>query len=118
MVQGLVDEERRKYRADSRSNSSLWRMEKRIEKLYGELTALENALQLLSNAKVPNSAMVMNALRQLGILQEDKNFEKKREMLKVVLETNRGIRSTARDLEARGITLSSPLRESSTLPAQ
>ncbi len=47
-------------------------------------------------------------MRQLGLAIEDKNFEKKREMLKFVLDVNKGIRKDGADLAAKGITLSTP----------
>jgi hypothetical protein len=111
LILRVAREERAKHRArtgvDARATSML---EKRIEKLYAQLAALENALKMISTSKLTNNQQVMNALRQLGLLNEDKYFEKKREMLKIVLDTNKVIRRDARDLEARGITLSSPRR--------
>jgi hypothetical protein len=107
-VLAVVQEERARYRPPARSNKELWMMERRVEKLYTELDALEHAIKLISSSKVPNNASVLNALRQLGILPEDKNFEKKREMLKVVLDSNQQIRRSSRELEARGISLSRP----------
>jgi hypothetical protein len=83
-------------------------LERRIEKLYTQLAALENALKMISSSKLTGNAQLQNALRQLGLLNEDKYFEKKREMLKIVLDTNKGIRKDAKDLESKGITLSSP----------
>jgi len=107
-VLAVVKEERDRHRAPVRDNKELWKMERRVEKLYTELDALEHAIKLISSSKVPNNASVLNALRQLGILPEDKNFEKKREMLKVVLDSNQQIRRSSRELEARGISLSRP----------
>jgi hypothetical protein len=111
IVLRVVREERSKYRArrgmDVRETTLL---EKRIEKLYSQLAALENALKMISSSKLQNNQQVLNALRQLGLLNEDKYFEKKKEMLKIVLDTNKGIRKDAHDLEARGISLSSDRR--------
>jgi tetratricopeptide (TPR) repeat protein len=107
-VLAVVKEERARCRAPVRDNKELWKMERRVEKLYTELDALEHALKLISSSKVPNNLLVLTALRQLGILPEDKNFEKKREMLKVVLDSNQQIRRSSRELEARGISLSRP----------
>jgi hypothetical protein len=111
LVLRVVREERAKHRArtgvDARATSML---EKRIEKLYAQLAALENALKMISTSKLQNNQTVLNALRQLGLLNEDKNYEKKREMLKIVLDTNKVIRKDAKDLESQGITLSSPRR--------
>jgi len=111
VVLRVVREERMKYRSrrgiDVRETTLL---EKRIEKLYSQLGALENALKMISGSKLQNNQQVLNALRQLGLLNEDKNYEKKREMLKIVLDTNKVIRKDAHDLEAQGISLSSPRR--------
>lgn len=106
-VFAVVQEERARYRNPARDNKELWRMEKRVEKLYSEIDALENALRLITNSKV-NNPLIQKALRELGLLTEDKNSEKKREMLKVVLEGNQQIRKTCRDLESRGISLARP----------
>jgi chromosome segregation ATPase len=109
LVLRVVREEREKHRARtggaSRQTSML---EKRIEKLYTQLAALENALKMISSSKLANNQQLQNALRELGLLNEDKYYEKKREMLKVVVDSNKGIRKDAKDLESRGITLSSP----------
>ena len=69
---------------------------------------MEAALKTLSTAKTFSNQQVQNLLRDLGLAQEDKHFERKREMLKVVLNANQGIRSAARALAARGITLDAP----------
>ena len=109
LVLRVVREERKKHRAHTGGGSKqISMLEKRIEKLYTQLAALENALQMISTSKLSGNQQLQNALRQLGLLNEDKYFEKKREMLKIVLDTNKVIRQDARDLEARGITLSSP----------
>ena len=89
-------------------------LEKRIEKLYSQLGDLENALKLISSSKVQSNQAVINALRQLGLINDDKYFEKKREMLKFVLDTNKDIRKNAKDLEAQGITLASPRRQAAS----
>jgi len=109
LVLRVVREEREKHRARTGGGSKhLSMLEKRIEKLYSQLGALENALKMISSSKLANNQQLQNALRQLGLLNEDKYFEKKREMLKFVLDTNKVIRKDAKDLESRGITLSSP----------
>lgn len=111
LILRVVREEREKHRARTGSGSKqISMLEKRIEKLYSQLTALENALKMISSSKLTNNQQLQNALRQLGLLNEDKYFEKKREMLKIVLDTNKVIRKDAKDLESQGITLSSPKR--------
>jgi septal ring factor EnvC (AmiA/AmiB activator) len=105
----VVREERAKHRARTGGSSrEVSMLEKRIEKLYTQLAALENALKMISSSKLVNNQQLQNALRELGLLNDDKYYEKKREMLKVVLDSNKVIRKDAKDLEARGITLSSP----------
>jgi hypothetical protein len=109
LVFRLIREQRQRFRVRTGAGSKeISMLEKRIEKLYAQLGALENALQMISSSKVQSNQAVLNALRQLGLVNEDKYFEKKREMLKVVLDANKGIRQSAKDLEARGITLASP----------
>ena len=111
LVLRVVKEEREKHRARTGGgNKQISMLEKRIEKLYTQLAALENALKMISSSKLSGNQQLQNALRELGLLNEDKYFEKKREMLKIVLDTNKVIRRDARDLEAKGITLSSPRR--------
>jgi len=109
LVLRVAREEREKHRARTGGASrEMSMLEKRIEKLYTQLGALENALKMISTSKLTGNQQLQNALRQLGLLNEDKYYEKKREMLKVVLDSNQHIRKDAKDLEARGITLSSP----------
>jgi hypothetical protein len=83
-------------------------MEKRLEKLYAQIGALENALKTITSSKVYSNQQIQNVLRQLGLAQEDKNFEKKRDMLKIVLTANKDIRLQAKTLEEKGITLAKP----------
>jgi hypothetical protein len=108
LVLRVAREERALLRPGAAADRALWRTEKRIEKLYTQLDAMERALRLVSGAKVQNHPLVQSALRELGLVSDDKYREKKREMLKVVLDTNREIRRRHRDLAARGITLSTP----------
>jgi hypothetical protein len=108
LVLRVAREERARLRPGAAADRALWRTEKRIEKLYTQLDAMERALRLLSGAKVQNHPLVQSALRELGLISDDKYREKKREMLKVVLDTNQEIRRRHRDLAARGITLSTP----------
>ena len=44
----------------------------------------------------------------MGLGNEDKNFEKKKEMLKIVMDVNKLIRKEGNELAAKGITLSNP----------
>ena len=114
MIFNVVREERARFRVRAGSNKEISLLEKRIEKLYGQLESLENALKMISTSKVQNNQQILNALRELGLLHEDKYFEKKREMLKIVLDTNKVIRKSAKELEAQGITLASPRKRAPT----
>ena len=60
----------------------------------------------ITSSKVYSNQQIQNVLRQLGLAQEDKNFEKKKEMLKFVLNANQDIRLKSKALEEKGITLS------------
>jgi hypothetical protein len=105
----VVREERGRIRpAPAGSNKPLWMLERRIDKLYSELDALQRAITIISTSKVQNNQLLQTALRELGLVIDDKYHEKKKEMLKVVLDNNREIRQRHRELSARGITLSSP----------
>jgi hypothetical protein len=111
LVFRVIQEQRARFRVRTGAGAKeIALLEKRIEKLYSQLAALENALSLISSSKVQNNQAILNAMRQLGLVNEDKYFEKKREMLKFVLDTNKDIRKSAKDLEAQGITLASPKR--------
>ncbi len=115
LVFKVIKEQRERYRVRTGAGAKeITLLEKRIEKLYSQLAALENALGMISNSKVQNNQAILNAMRQLGLVNEDKYFEKKREMLKFVLDNNRDIRKSAKELEAQGITLSSPQRTAAT----
>lgn len=83
-------------------------LQKRIEKLDEYVASLEKALKTLSNTKLLSNQQIQNVLRQLGLAQEDKYFEKKKEALKLVLEANQSQRKQAKDLEERGISLANP----------
>jgi chaperonin cofactor prefoldin len=104
----LVQVEREKFRAPAGDPRESALLQKRMEKLLAYVATLEAALKTLSTAKTFSNQQVQNLLRELGLAQEDKNFEKKKEMLKVVLSANQGIRQKARELAARGITLDAP----------
>ncbi len=83
-------------------------LKKRIEKLLAHIATMEAALKMLSTAKTFSNQQVQNVLRDLGLAQDDRHFERKKEMLKVVLDENQGIRKAARALAARGISLDAP----------
>lgn len=74
-------------------------MERRLEKLYAHVQTLENALRQLTRAKVYSNAQIAGILRSVGILPEDANYEKKKEMLKKIFEHNVQLRQ---DLKKAG----------------
>lgn len=88
----LVAVERRRFAAAGGRDQEVEVLQKRIEKLYEQMAALENALRTISNSKLYSNQHIQNLLRQLGLGVEEKNAEKKREMLKIVLEQNREMR--------------------------
>ena len=94
--------------APSEGPRELATLQKRLDKLQAYVVTLEAALKTLSTAKAFSNQQVQNILRELGLAPEDKNFEKKKDMLKIVLQANQGIRRKARELAARGITLDAP----------
>jgi hypothetical protein len=74
-------------------------LEKRIQKLCQQIGALEGALSTIANSKPYSSQQFQSLVRQIGLWQEDKNHEKKRGILRVVLQENleiqRGLRKPA-----------------------
>jgi len=108
LLSKLVQVERERFAVSGGGVREIAILQKRLEKLLAHIATMEAALLTLSTAKTFSNQQVQNLLRELGLVQEDKNFEKKREMLKIVLDTNQGIRTKARELAARGITLETP----------
>jgi len=104
----IFDSERSRIAAPVGDPRELALLKKRMEKLQAYIATLEAALKTLSTAKAFSNQQVQNLLRGLGLAPEDRNFEKKKEMLKVVLSSTQGIRKKARELAARGITLDAP----------
>jgi hypothetical protein len=105
IIAKLVAAERERFMVGGQSRETQL-LEKRIEKLYAQITALESALKTITSSKVYSNQQIQNVLRQLGLAQEDKNYEKKREMLKFVLNANQDIRVKSKALEEKGISLS------------
>ena len=108
IIARLVAAERERFQMAGGQTRETLMMEKRLEKLYAQIGALENALKTITSSKVYSNQQIQNVLRQLGLAQEDKNFEKKKDMLKVVLSANKDIRLQAKSLEEKGITLAKP----------
>jgi hypothetical protein len=108
IIARLVAAERERFAMSGGQSREVAMLEKRIEKLYAQITAMETALRTISNSKLYSNQQIQNLMRQLGLATEDKYFEKKREMLKVVLDVNKGIRKEAADLTAKGFSLVTP----------
>lgn len=93
-------------------------LQKRIDKQAEYIASLEKGIKTLSGSKTYSTQQVQNLLRQLGLAQEDRHYEKKKEMLKIVLDANQELRKQAKALEERGITLASPAgRTAPAIPA-
>lgn len=108
IISRLVAAERERFAMSGGQSRETAMLEKRIEKLYAQIAAMENALRTISNSKLYSNQQIQNVLRQLGLANEDKNYEKKKEMLKIVLDVNKLIRKEGSELAAKGITLSNP----------
>lgn len=83
-------------------------LKKRVEKLIAHIATMETAIKTLSTTKTFSNQQIQNLVRDLGLAQEDKNLEKKKEMLSIVLNQNRSIRKKAQELAASGVTLEAP----------
>ena len=108
IIARLVAAERERFQMSGGQSRETQLMEKRMEKLYAQIAAMESALRMISQSKVYSNQQINNVLRQLGLVTEDKNFEKKKEMLKFVLDANKGINKDGAALAAKGITLANP----------
>lgn len=108
IISRLVAAERERFQMAGGQSRETLMMEKRLEKLYAQIGALEAALKTITSSKVYSNQQIQNVLRQLGLAQEDKNYEKKRDMLKVVLTANKTILSQAKTLADQGISLAKP----------
>ncbi|HUR39139.1 MAG TPA: hypothetical protein VM222_06580 [Planctomycetota bacterium] len=108
IIARLVAAERERFQMAGGQSRETQLLEKRMEKLYAQIAAMESALRTISQSKVYSNQQINNVLRQLGLSNEDKNAEKKKEMLKFVLDLNKGINKDGAALAAKGITLANP----------
>jgi hypothetical protein len=108
MLAKIIQGERERFTVPAGDVREVALLRKRMDKLTAYIATLEAALKTLSTAKTFSNQQVQNLLRDLGLAPDDKNLERKKEMLKVVLSANQGIRKKARELAARGITLDAP----------
>ncbi len=118
IIARIVAAERERFQMSGGQSRETQLMEKRIEKLYAQIAAMESALRMISQSKVYSNQQINNVLRQLGLVTEDKNFEKKKEMLKFVLDANKGINKDGAALAAKGITLANPQGFAEALAAE
>lgn len=90
MISRLVSLERERFRVEGgySRDREIALLERRIAKLHEHIAAMEKALKTITNSKVYSNQQIQNVLRQLGLDEEDKNFEKKQEMVKVLLKQN------------------------------
>lgn len=108
IIARLVAAERERFQMAGGQSRETQLLEKRIEKLYAQINAMETALRTISQSKVYSNQQINNVLRQLGLSNEDKNAEKKKEMLKFVLTANKDIHRDGKVLAEKGITLANP----------
>jgi hypothetical protein len=108
IIQRLVAAERERFAMSGGQSREIAMLEKRIEKLYAQIGAMENALKTISNSKLYSNQQITNLLRQLGLASDDKYHEKKKEMLKIVLQANKDIREKSKQLESEGKSLANP----------
>ena len=90
IIARLVAAERERFAMAGGQSRETQLLEKRIEKLYAQISAMESALGRSRSSKVYSNQQIQNVLRQLGLTNEDKNAEKKKEMLKIVLDVEQG----------------------------
>jgi len=102
IIAELVAKERERYlvAGGSEKDREIAMLERRMEKLYEHISAMEIALRTISNSKLYSNQQIQNLLRQLGLVEEDRNYEKKREMLKVLLQYNLDLRKKFKEVEA------------------
>lgn len=110
IVERIVAAERGRFEIWGGRTREFGLLHRRIEKLQEHIATLETAFRTLADTKAFSNQNVRNVLRQLGLVEDDPNFAKKRDMLKFVLDANREQKIRAADLERRGITLASPGR--------
>jgi hypothetical protein len=66
-----------------------------------QLYRMEEAIKAIAAQKLITNVQMRTLLQSFGILEDDPFAEKKREMLKVVLEQNIELRRQLQELEAR-----------------
>src|SRR6185295_7536044 len=74
----LIQVERERFAASSGDAREISILRNRMAKLQAHIATMETSLKTLSTAKTFSNQQVQNLLRELGLAEEDKNFEKKR----------------------------------------
>ena len=115
IIERIVAAERERFEIWGGRTREFGMLQKRIGKLQDHIVTMEAAFKTLADSKAFSNQHVQNVLRQLGLVADDKHFEKKREMLKVVLDANKEQKARAADFERQGITLADPGRNGSAL---
>jgi hypothetical protein len=87
--------------AGSFTQQKLSLMQRRMAKLYEQIEALEAALRTVSSSQL-SSHQVHGLLRQVGLWIDDKYHEKKREMLKILLQENLELRRRMQERSEAG----------------
>lgn len=90
MISKLVGLERERFMTEGgySRDREIELLERRIAKLHEQIASMEKALKTITNSKVYSNTQIQNVLRQCGLYEEDKNYEKKKEMVKVLLTQN------------------------------
>ena len=90
MISKLVGLERERFMMEGgySRDREIALMERRIAKLHEQIASMEKALKTITSSKVYSNTQIQNVLRQFGLYEEDQNFEKKKEMVKVLLTQN------------------------------
>lgn len=102
MIQRLVEQHRDLFFSGSGARDRyVVLLEKRLEKMYTQLKAMEEALRAISSQKLLTNQGVQNLLRGLGLLEDDKYAEKRKGMLKIVLQQNVQLRKDLEELESK-----------------
>lgn len=81
------------------SDRTIQLLEKRIERLYEYAASLENVLKMLATQKLYTNSQIATLMTQLGILKDDPFAEKKKEMLKIIVDQNVKLRKDIAALE-------------------
>ncbi len=94
-MQSEIEELKKHVSSRAADGSEVDLLERRIEKLSGHAKNLENALKALAEQKIYSNTQIQGILTDLGVNPEDKTFEKKMKMFKIILDENKKIQSSS-----------------------